>query len=211
MRAKNPQVTRLIKVQVEKKNRSPEELEVARSKVRNSLNRKDGETDEQFEARVNRYESNKYSNRNKTIKTQRSPEEIAAGRDKVRLVLPKREGETDQQYERRVKARETYVWQQRGDKDSVDYTPLKRNPWEIVKNVDKLREFNPKLPHESMQEWTDRLTVAESGQYKYSKKNSNYIPKHLKEGTEVVPKIIIDSVRSNDPWDGIENKKKIYE
>lgn len=149
-------------------------------------------------------------------KKRRSPQEIAVARDKVKSGLYRCEGETDEQFQRRVNLREKYLWQtRRRDNHSVDNDcPKKRNPIpsgrEIAKKVDNLRESHPKLPHESIKQWTDRLTRVERNQYKYYKKNPDYIPKYLKEDTQVVPKIILDTVRSNNPWDDRFEKRKTY-
>lgn len=86
----------------------------------------------------------------------------------------------------------------------------KRSRLEIAKRVDKLRESHPKLPHESIKQWTDRLTRVDHNQYKYYKNNPDYVPRYLKGDNQVVPKIILDTIRSNDPWDDRFENRKTY-
>jgi dTDP-4-amino-4,6-dideoxygalactose transaminase len=86
----------------EGKKRSAEELAAARSKVRETLNRRVGESDEQFEARVIRTEAGRYSKSNRHKNTFRSQEEVKVARDKIRETLNRRVGESDEQFEKRV-------------------------------------------------------------------------------------------------------------
>lgn len=188
--------------------RSRLEIEEAKSEIRKNLKRKLGETDEEFEQRVKNkdFNTNKRSKANKT--TIRSTEEKNKSLDIVRSILNRRWAESDEQFEKRVKERESYLWKKRDSNNLVDYTKCNRDPWEIVTNVNNLRKSHPRLAHENMQEWTERLTKVESEYNKKYKKNPDYIPNYLKEDTLAVPKLIKDSVRANDPWDGIEDRKK---
>lgn len=197
--------------------RSPEELEVARAAKKAKMVQKPGETDEKFNQRVNKAEKKEYSILKSKLNVndssgdnpnKRSSKELEVARKEAGKFIRRREGESDEQLSKRIKIRESNVWQQRGDKNSVDYAPKRRNPWEIANSVNNLRELYPQLPFESMAEWTDRLSLVEKNQYQLLK-NPSYTPKGPQGGLSYkVPKIIIDSVRSNDPWDGIENRKK---
>lgn len=186
--------------------RSAEEIKVARAAKKAGMLQKAGESDEKFNSRVIRAERKEYTRLRSKLnvndssgdkpkpKVLRSAKELQEARNEAATFMRRREGETDEQFNKRVVTREVNVWKRSGDKDSVDYAPKYRNPWVIANSVDHLRKSYPRLPLESMAEWTDRLSKIEKREYQRLI-NPNSTPRGSKE--ELPYQVIIDELLRN--------------
>lgn len=131
---------------------------------------------------------------------------LASVANAKKFFLPK-PWETPQQHEARVKNNDRIRWH-RSDKTNpiIDYTevPRIRDPKVNWKNLDSLKQEFPKLPGETTDHWLGRLGAKERYRAKILKMNPNY------NFSPAVPKIIVDDIRHNDPWDPEVETRKQY-
>lgn len=141
----------------------------------------------------------------------RSKEDYLKSVDNAKKAYEPKPGETPEQFDSRMKKVDSLRWA-RSDKQNpiIDYTNvrLKRNPTVIWTKINALKEEFPQLPGETTEKWMDRLGNREKVRDRNLRRNPNYIPKRS-NANPLIPEIITDDIRHNDPWDPkVENKKQ---
>lgn len=131
----------------------------------------------------------------------RSKEDVLASVANAKKFYPKRPWETPKQYHARVLDNDCKRWARSDKTNPIFYyneDPQKRNPNVIWKNIEILKQEFPKLPGETSDHWLNRLSATERYRARILKTNPNHIFKSNLD--PAVPRIIVESVRENVPW-----------